>query len=302
MSGQTNTMWKIKKTGKKAAQDAAFNPIVEILARIGYAARGLIYFVMGLLAILFAFGNGGKTTDQQGAIATIGRQPEGRILLWLVLIGLVCYSLWGLIRAALDPLHKGHDTKGVAERVGYLISAIAYALLVLPTYTLIAGGAQPAHNGAQGAQTQQFVAKLLTMPWGQWLVGIVGMLVILVGLYQVYQGTKPDFERQLHLVKLTPSQVKGVKRLGRFGTIARGIIFVLVGIFLIVAAYTANSSQAKGFDGVLTSLMHQPYGHWLMGSIALGLIAMGIYSLLVALLFRLSNNKLKTIHRKVVFL
>jgi len=158
---------------------------------------------------------------------------------------------------------------------------------VLPTYALIAGGAKPAHNGAQGAQTQQYVAKLLTLPWGQWLVGIVGLLVILVGLYQVNQGIKPDFQRQIHLVKLTSSQLIWVKRLGRFGIIARGIIFVLVGIFLIVAAYTANSSQAKGFDGVLMSLMHQPYGHWLMGSIALGLIAMGIYSLFVALFFRL---------------
>jgi len=287
MSGQINTIGGIKETGKKAAHKAAFNPIVEIMARLGYASCGLIYFVMGLLTILFAFGNGGKTADQQGAIAMIGRQPEGRFLLWLVLIGLVCYSLWGLIRAALNPLHNGHDTKGAAERVGYLFSAIAYALLLLPTYALIAGGAQPAHNGAQGAETQHYVAKLLTLPWGQWVVGIVGMLVILVGIYQIYQGIKPDFERQLHLVKLTPSQVKWVKRLGRFGIIARGIIFVLVGIFLIVAAYTANSSQAKGLDGALMSLMHQPYGHWLMGSIALGLIAMGIYSLFVSLFFRL---------------
>jgi hypothetical protein len=290
MSGQTNTIGKkIKENGKKAAHNAAFNPIVEIMARLGYAACGLIYFVMGLLAVLFAFGNGGKTADQQGAISTIGRQPEGRLLLWLVLIGLVCYSLWGLIRAVLNPLHNAHDTKGAAERVGYLFSAIAYGLLVLPTYALIAGGARPAQNGAQGAQTQHYVAKLLILPWGQWLVGIVGMLVILVGLYQFYQGIKPNFERQLHLVKLTPSQVKWVKRLGRFGIIARGIIFVLVGIFLIVAAYTANSSQAKGFDGALMSLMHQPYGHWLMGSIALGMIAMGLYALFLAIFFRLKK-------------
>ena len=287
MSGRKNTMGKIKETGKKAAHNATFNPIVEIMARLGYAARGLIYFVMGLLALLLAFGNGGKTTDQQGAIATIGRQPEGRFLLWLVLIGLICYSLWGLIRAVLNPFHKEHDTKGGAERFGYLFSAIAYALLVLPTYALLTGGARPALNGAQGVQTQFYVAKLITMPWGQWLLGIGGMLVIFVGLFQVWQGIMPDFERQLHLVKLTPSQAKWVKRFGRFGIIARGIIFALVGIFLIVAAYTANSNQAKGFDGTLMALMHQPYGRWLMGSIALGLIALGIYSLFVALFFRL---------------
>jgi hypothetical protein len=289
MSAQINTMEKIKETGKKAGHNVAFNPIVEIMARFGYAARGLIYFVMGLLAVLLAFGTGGKTTDQQGAIATIGSQMEGRILLWLVLIGLICYSLWGLILAVLDPLHKGHDTKGVADRIGYMFSGIAYALLVLPSYALLEGGSHPAHNGAQGAQTQHYVAKILTMPWGQWLVGISGVVVILIGFFQIYQGFKPAFERELQLVKLDAIQLKWVKRFGRFGTIARGVIFVLVGIFLFVAAYTANSSKAKGFDGALTSLMHQPYGRWLMGSIALGLIAMGIYSWFVALFLRLNK-------------
>ena len=289
MSGQKNTMGEMKRKGKKAANSATFNIIVEIMSHLGYAARGIIYFVMGLLALLLAFGNGGETTDQQGAIATIGSQPEGRILLWLVLIGLICYSLWGLIRAVLDPFHKGHDTKGAAVRVGYLFSAIAYALLALPTYALITGGARPASKGAQGVQTQDYVAKILTMPGGQWLVGIGGMLVILVGLFQVYQGMIPDFERQLHLVKLNLSQAKWVKRLGRVGMIARGIIFALVGIFLIAAAYTANSNHAKGLDGTLMSLIHEPYGSWLMGSIALGLIALGIYSSFVAIFFRFRN-------------
>lgn len=287
MPSQTDTMGKIKKTGQKAVNNAAFNPIVEIMARFGYAARGLIYFVIGLLAFLLAFGNGGKTTDQQGAIAMIGRQSEGRILLWLVLIGLVCYSLWGLIRAVLNPLHKPNNIKGVAERVGYLFSGIAYALLVLPTYALITGGAQPALNGTQGVQTKHYVAEILVMPWGQWLVGTCGVFVIFVGLFQIYQAIMPAFDRQLRLVKLTSSQAKGVKRIGRLGIIARGIIFALVGICLIIAAYTFNSNQAKGFDDTLLALLYQPYGRWLMGSIALGLIALGIYSLCLALFFRL---------------
>ncbi len=287
MAGQINRMGKIKETGKKTAHSATFYSIVEIIARLGYAARGVIYFIMGLLALLLAFGFGGKTTDQQGAIATIGRQPEGRILLWLVLIGLVCYSLWGLVRAVLNPLHEDHDTKGFAERVGYLFSAIAYALLALPTYALITGGARPATNGTQQDQIQNYVAKILTIPFGQWLVGIVGVLVILVGLFQVYKGIIPDFKQQLYLVKLTPIQEKWVNNLGRLGAIARGIIFALIGVFLIVAAFTANSKQAKGFDSTLTSILNQPYGHWLMGSIALGLIALGVYSLLAALFFRL---------------
>lgn len=287
MLGKTNTINKIKGTSKRTANNDTFNSIFESMARFGYGARGLIYFVMGLLAILLALGNGGKSTDQQGAIATIGGQPEGRILLWLILIGLICYSLWGLIRAVLNPLHKEHDTKGSAERVGYLFSAIAYALLVLPTYALITGGGRPALNGAQGDQTQQYVAKLLALPGGKWLVGVVGILVILVGFFQVYQGIMPNFEGKIHLVKLTPAQVKGVKDLGRFGIIARGIIFTLIGIFLIVAAYTSNSKQAKGFDSALMTLIEQPFGPLLMGIVALGLMALGLYSVFVALFFQL---------------
>jgi hypothetical protein len=287
MLGKTNKMDKIKKTSKKAAHNATFNPIVEIMARLGYAARGLIYFVMGLLAFLLAFQKVGNTADQQGAIVTIGRQPEGRILLWLVLIGLICYSLWGLIRAALNPLYREHDAKGSAERAGYLFSGIAYALLVLPTYDLITGGAKPALNGEQGTQTQHYVAKILSMPLGQSIVGIVGVIVILVGFVQVYQAIMPDFEGQLHLVKVTPSKEKFVRCLGRTGTIARGIIIALLGIFLTAAAYTANSNKAKGFDSTLMSVLQLPYGHFIMGIIALGLMALGIYSLFVGLFFRL---------------
>ena len=108
MNSQKNLNSKVYDSVSKTAKNIPLNKTVEGLARFGYATRGLIYFVIGFLTILLAFGYGGKTTDQQGAIATIGKQPFGRLLLWLVLIGLVCYSLWGLIRAILNPLHEAH--------------------------------------------------------------------------------------------------------------------------------------------------------------------------------------------------
>src|SRR5659263_327777 len=160
MTGKTNAKGKINGfrngSGPLTSNNEAVNKTFETLARLGYASRGIIYFVIGLLAVLMAFGYGGKTTDQQGAISMIGTQPAGRILLWLVLIGLVCYSLWGLIRAIFNPFHQGHDAKGFALRIGYLVSAAAYALLIMPTYALISGGAQPAQNGAQQDQIQQY--------------------------------------------------------------------------------------------------------------------------------------------------
>lgn len=289
MAAQRNIITQYKKTGKKAVRNAAYSPIVEITARLGYAARGLIYSVIGVLAILLAMGYGGGTTDQQGAIAAIGNQWAGQFLLGVVLIGLICYTLWGLIRAVLDPLHKGNEIKGMAIRVGYLFSGIAYSFLVMPTFALMTGGPDPAHNGAQGEQTRHYTGRLLAESWGQWLVGLAGVIVIIVGLFQIFQGLKKSFERELHLAKLTPSQVHKVKTLGRFGTVSRGIVFGLVGIFLIIAAYKARSSEAKGFDGVLMSIMDRPYGSWFIGCIALGLVAMGFYSLLVAAYLRLTK-------------
>ena len=273
----------------KTAESSPLNYTIERLARFGYATRGLIYFVIGLLTLLMAFGYGGYATDQQGAIAAIGRQPFGGMLLWLVFTGLVCYSLWGLIRAILNPLHKTHDAKGFAERVGYLISGVAYASLVLPTYGLISGGSQPAQNGAQQGQIQKFVAAVLAIPSGKWLVGILGSMVILVGLHQFVQGFKRVFEKQIQLVNLTPVQTKWVIFLGRFGTVSRGVILSLMGIFLVDAAYMSDSTRAKGFGSAMTSILQQPFGRSLMGIIALGLISLGLYSVCVAIFFRLKK-------------
>jgi len=289
MTGKANVKGKTNGSGPLTSSNEALNKTSETLARIGYAARGIIYIVIGVLAVLLAFGFGGKTTDQQGAISMIGTQPAGRILLWLVLIGLVCYSLWGLIRAVFNPFHQGHDAKGFALRIGYLVSAIAYALLVMPTYALISGGAQPAQNGAQQGQIQQYIAKILVMPFGQMLVGIIGIIVIAVGLIQFFQGFSAGFERKIHLDKLNPSQLRKVRFLGRFGTIARGIVFALIGLFIVFAAYTANSKQVKGFDSTLTTILQQPYGGWLMGAVALGLISLGMYSLCLSIFFRLKK-------------
>lgn len=289
MSGLKKFNRQANDSVSKTVDSFKFNKTVEGLARFGYATRGLIYVVIGLLTTLLAFGYGGKTTDQQGAIAMIGKQVFGRQLLWLVLIGLVCYSLWGLIRAFLNPLHKAHDVKGYAVRVGYFISAVAYATLVLPTYGLISGGSQPAQTGVQQDQIQKFVASVLAIPLGKWIVGIIGVIVILVGLYHIIQGFVPVFEKQIKLVNLTPVQVKRVNFLGRFGTVSRGIIFSLIGIFLVYAAYMSNSKLAKGFDSAMTSILQQPFGRWFMGIIALGLISLGLYSMCVAIFFRLKK-------------
>jgi hypothetical protein len=281
LGSKAKSAGSIKSAGKKVA----FGSVMEWLTRIGYGVRGIIYITMGLLAVGVAFGKGGALTDQQGAINLISRQPAGLVSLWVILVGLVSYSLWGIIRAVFDPMHKGYDPKGLLARGGFLFSAASYGLLILPTYGFITGAGQK----AQGAQTQQSLASIMTMPWGPWVLGVIGLAVIAGGLHQVYEGVNASFDRQFETYAMTREQVKWATQLGRFGTASRGLIFAVVGVLLCLAAFRSNSHQDIGVDAALTALKQQPYGTWLLAIIALGLIAFGIYSMLSLAWFRLKR-------------
>jgi hypothetical protein len=273
----------IKADVKRVAQKAEFNPLMEALTRLGYGVRGLIYITIGLLAVQVSLGKGGAPAGPQGAIAAIGKQPAGLILLWVILVGLISYSLWGVVRAVLDPLHKGHDLKGLLARFGFLVSAFGYAILIMPTYGYITGASK---NG-NGFQTQKFINSIMAMPWGRWAIGIIGLAVLAGGLYQLYQGFTAGFDKQIKTYALTPKEVRLATNVGRFGTSARGIVFALVGGLISLSAYQANPSQPVGMESALATLMKQPYGIWLLGIVAVGLIAFGVYSLLSAAWFRI---------------
>jgi hypothetical protein len=266
---------------KNSAHNAAFSPVMEVLTRLGYGVRGAIYIVMGILAVQVALGKGGALASPQGAIAAIGKQPAGMILLWVVLIGILAYSVWGLVRAIWDPLNKGSDTKGIFTRIGYFASAVGYAFLAYTTYGLIMGTSQ-----STSGSPAKILSSIMAMPMGRWAIGLLGLIVVGVGLYQIILGFKAGFEKQFQTYALTPKEAKLATDVGRFGTAARGVVFALVGILIFLAAYNSNPSQPVGMDAALAALLHQPYGIWLLGIIAVGLVAFGFYSLLGAIWFR----------------
>ena len=275
--------------GKRVTRGASTSPLMEGLMRAGYVTRGLVYSVIGLLALQVVLGGGGTLADPQGAIATMGRTPLGGIVLYAVLVGLAGYGLWGLVRAIFDPLHKGADPKGIFARVGYLISGISYLLLAFATYSLITGGAGAARSGAQTAQTQSAVGTVLAQSWGAWVVGLVALIIIGVGVSQIYQGLQRTFDQQFTPYALNASERKWITRMGQFGTAARGLVFSLVGVFLFLAAWNKDASQAQGIDGVLSALLRQPAGAWLLGVVALGLLAFGVYSVMSGVWLRLKR-------------
>lgn len=282
----TNPVKEIKVEGKRVAKKAAFNPWMERLTRLGYAVKGFLYVAIGIISIAGALGKSNTPADQLGAIVEFSKLPNANVVMWIILVGLVAYALWGVIRAIYDPFHKGTDTKGLLARGGYLISAATYASFVYPTYQLIAGARKGSHSNG----TVKLVTQIMNMPMGRWLVGIVGLAAVAAGLYQMYSAIKMDFDKQFKPYALTPDQRRTAIQIGRFGTFARGIVFAIVGFFITLAAVQANPGRAQGISGALDYLAKQPYGIWLLGFVALGMIAFGIYSLASAMWFRFQRQ------------
>ena len=283
----TNHALGLEAKVKKASNKAAYSPLMETLARLGYGVRGLIYIMMGFLALKVTLGSGGSPTDMNGAIAALGKQPGGLIFLVVILIGLICYSLWGVVRAVFDPLHKGTDMKGLIARGGFLFSAASYGLLIPGTYNLITGAAGSAGSGAS---TRQAMTKVMASPVGHWIIDLIGLAVIGGGIQQILMGFNNSFDKQFETYAMTPGEIKLATQLGRFGTATRGVIFALLGGLMCLAAYKSNPNQAIGLDSVLKEILGFPLGIWILGIVAVGLIAFGIYSMLSAAWFRLKRQ------------
>jgi hypothetical protein len=267
----------MKQTARQAEQHArraAQHPQVEQLMRVGYVAKGLVYAIVGVLAAQAAFGAGGATTDTQGALRTLVNQPFGTFLLALVALGLVGYALWRFVAAAFDPDGKGTDAKGMATRAGYVLSGVAYLGLALAAAQLALG-----NGGASGGDnTQDWTARVLAVPFGRWLVGGAGVVVIGVAVMQLYRAYSANFRQKLKLGTMSQTEEVWVTRLGRFGLAARGVVFAIIGGFLALAALQYDPGEARGLGGALALLAQQPFGPWLLGLVALGLLAYGLYT------------------------
>ena len=246
---------------------------VERLARFGYATKGVVYGLIGLLAVTAALTSGGKSTGTNGALRTIAAQPFGQFLLILIAVGLVGYAIWRFVQAIKDPDNKGTDAKGIASRIGYAISGLIYGALAFNAALLAIGSAS---SGGESSK-QTWTARLLSQPFGQWLVGTVGAVIIGVGLYYIYKAYRIKFRKKLNLRELDYDQEKLIVNICRFGITARGVIFIMLGFFLIQAARQYDASEVQGLDGALQVVASQPYGKFLLAVVALGLVAYGIY-------------------------
>ncbi|MCQ8185324.1 DUF1206 domain-containing protein [Parvularcula maris] len=251
--------------------------LYEKLARAGFAARGITYGIVGSLALMAAFGSGGGTTGQTGALETLTGSGWGKAVLAFLAIGLFGYGLWRLASAAFDLENEGSDGKAIAKRIAHAASGLTHFALALYAAAL-AFGATGGSSGGSGGGAESLTAKLMAQPFGVWLVGIAGIIGFIVAGFQIKKALGEEYREHIRLPDAHGFSNKAVK----FGIIARAVVFGIIGAFLLYAAFTTNPDNAKGVGGALSWLQQQPYGAILLGAISIGLLGFAFYSFLQA--------------------
>ncbi len=258
---------------RSAGRQAANSKAMAGLARAGLGARGVIYALIGIIAIQIALGTSHRQADNSGAIRLVAATPFGSAILWLLVVGFAGLTLWRLSEAIWGA--NGPDGHKTSTRLVHLIKAILYGFITYAVLKYALGLGAPKSTNKQ---SQDLTATAFKYPGGRIAVGIVGVIVIAVGISLAYQAYQAKFMREMDMGTASASTRKAVTRLGQAGGVARGAVFTIVGIFLVIAAIDAKPGKAKGVDSALTSLAKTPLGPWLLGLVAVGLVLFGIYS------------------------
>ncbi|HEX8362573.1 MAG TPA: DUF1206 domain-containing protein [Longimicrobium sp.] len=253
-----------------AAREAG--PWVEKLARMGYAARGIVYVIVGIIAAQAALGEGG-VTDQRGVFGEILQRPGGKFMLGLLAMGLVGFSVWRFVEAGLDPEHDG-----AGKRALFALSGIVHVGLAL-TATRMALGSSSGGGGDGGAS---WTAKVMEAPGGRFLVAAAALGIAGYGVAQLVKAYKSKMDKRLDLSSLSSGARQWAVRAARAGLAARGVVFMIVGFFLLQAALHEDAGETRGLGGALSALHGTAYGPWLLGLVALGLVGYGVTQLLKA--------------------
>ncbi len=251
------------------ARHARRHPL-ETLGRVGYAVKGGLYTLVGLLALDAARG-GGDPEGQTGTFEAIAQTAWGPAVLWLLVVGLAAYAAWRVALAITDPEGEGDDAKGLGKRAFYVVSAFAYGGLAYSAYQVVSGA------GAEGGGTEDRARTLLGLPGGPWLVGIAALGLLGYGVWQFMRAYRASFMDHFDLEGIAARRRDWVRRAGQWGLAARGVVYLLAGGFMAQAALAARPDEAGGLDQALGTLQRQPAGPWLLAAVAIGLVMYGVY-------------------------
>lgn len=259
-------------SGDEVVQEAG--AWMEGYARAGYVVKGIVYVIVGGLALQFSLGVGGRTTGASGVLTTILRQPFGQMLLLVTGVGLFGYALWRIVQALLDVEGKGTDARGLLKRFGYLVAGVAYGSLGFESLRLVFGIAA----GASEDETALWTGRVLAAPLGGWLVGIGAAVMFALAVNAAVVAFGRLYRRKLDVTGMHPFERVLADVLAIVGLVGRGAVFALVGVLLARAAWYRDADEAGSSEAALDLLLRWPAGPWLLAAVAVGLIAYGGYA------------------------
>jgi hypothetical protein len=262
------------------ARLAAEHPGAVKAGRVGWAAKGVVYLLAGILAVVVALkavGWSDSSSNQEasptGAIKTIAATTGGSVLLWVLAVGMLLYAAWRVVSAVM-PGSSGAESW--VKRIGYLVSAVIYTTFAITAISL----ARSSHASADGnSKVTDLTARTMTHSAGRFVIGAIGVIAIGAGLYRLIKGLKRDVNDELDLSGMSAQRAQWTRRLGAIGEVGRGIAIGLIGFFLLRAAVTFDASQATGLDGALRRLAVTSWGQLLVAVIGVGFVAYGVFCL-----------------------
>jgi len=266
------------------AQVVAEHPGLVKLGQVGWAAKGVVYTIAGVLAATVVFGSFGWSTpgsnqeaSPNGAIKTIAGSPGGALLLWVLGLSMLLYAAWRMTSAVFP---GGHDAEASAKRIGYVVSAVIYATFAVTAITLARAGVTDSAQGPDGnSKVTNLTGRVMGYGVGRWLIGLIGVIVIAAGIYRLVKGLKQDVEDELDLSGMSRERVLWTRRLGAIGEVGRGIAIGIIGFFLLRAALDFDANEATGLDGALRRLAVETWGVVVVAVIAIGFVAYGVFCL-----------------------
>jgi hypothetical protein len=237
-----------------------------------------MYALVGLLALKVALLGHGHTPDRHSALKAVADEQFGRVLLSAIAVGLAGYALWQLARAVLGGNLEGGEEESIFKRIGYAARGVFYGALFVSTLMIVFG----ADEGGSQQKEDRATAFVLDLPAGPYIVGGVGLAFLAAGAFNLYRGVTRKFREKLKLRKMSEAEDKAYSAIGVAGFVARGVVFGLIGVFLVRAAYQYDPKETVGIDGALAELAQASYGPFLLGLTAAGLFAFGLYSFVEA--------------------
>jgi hypothetical protein len=265
----------VRQEAKRQAQ----RPWVGWLGRLGLVSMGVSYGIVAVLALELALGVGGKATDRQGALHAVAGHPVGKLLLILLAIGFAGYTAWRIAEAVFNRGGEDDDAKGWAKRLSELAKAALYTGLLVETLGILLGRKQ---QGGGDEKERGITAWLLGHSGGKWVVVAIGLAVVGAGLWNLYRALSGQFLKHLKEEELKRVEERWVIAVAVVGYSARGVVFGLIGAFVVHAGWVAKPRDAIGLDGALRKIADAPYGPALLGVVAAGLLAYAVYCLVQA--------------------